>query len=447
KWSVFKGLDGFLQNERFGASSGLSNPNMPFHGEWPIQFPKLTRQPYLLDIQPIGIHKYIVGGSDREEIWRKMGATYDVEMLITLATNPVMSTGNQDSVAIAFEKIPFIISFEIFNSETTEGFADIVLPDTCYLEEGAWANGLAQNFNHAWGMDDWCYHIAQPVVEPKAQRRHSYEVGLEILDRLGEKWDRELIAEANARFNSIWPIKDEYQLKPEDRPTIAEVGDRVVKSMFGPEHDWEWFKKKGFIKWPKKVEEAYWMWFLDLRIPIYMEFLAHMGEEIEKINAETGLEFNSEQYTPLISWFPCKNHKVTDPEHDLCCYSYRDILHSASSTMEQPWLDEASLMNPYTYNITMNAATAKQKGIKDGDAVEVETYQGRKVTGTLKTMEGHHPLTVGIAATAGHWAKGQPIARGKGSNFDTLLPMDWEHMDPICGTIETAIRVGIRKVS
>jgi len=52
----------------------------------------------------------------------------------------------------------------------------------------------------------------------------------------------------------------------------------------------------------------------------------------------------------------------------------------------------------------MNAETGRKKGLKDGDTVEVETYQGRKVTGTVKLMEGHYPLTVGIAATAVHWA-------------------------------------------
>jgi anaerobic selenocysteine-containing dehydrogenase len=202
----------------------------------------------------------------------------------------------------------------------------------------------------------------------------------------------------------------------------------------------------GFIRWPKKPEEAYWIWYLDLRIPIYAEYLAHLRPEVEEIYEKTGVFMDPEQYTPLISWFPCTNHKVTDPEYDLYCYSYRDTLHSASSTMEQPWLDEASLMNPYTYNITMNATTAKQKGLNDGDPIEVETYLGRKVQGTLKILEGHHPLTVGIAGTAGHWAKGQPIARGKGSNFDTLLPMDFEHMDPVCATIETAVKVKVRKL-
>jgi len=263
----------------------------------------------------------------------------------------------------------------------------------------------------------------------------------------GAHEDVYLVAEAYANLNKTWPIQDEYQPDLPDKPSLPEVSNRVVKSMFGPEHDWAWFQKHGFIRWPKRVEEAYWMWFHDLRIPvIYMEFLVHMGEAVEKINEETGLNIELAQYTPLISWFPCTTHKLDDLEHDLYCYSYRDILHSASSTQELPWLDEASQMNPYTYNITMNATTGKKKGLKDGDMIEVESYQGRKVTGTVKLMEGHHPLTVGIAGTTGHWAKGQPIARGKGTNFDNLLPIDFEHMDPICKTIETAVRVSVRKI-
>lgn len=189
------------------------------------------------------------------------------------------------------------------------------------------------------------------------------------------------------------------------------------------------------------------MWFLDLRIPVtYMEFLVHMKEAVEKINTETGIGIDTAQYTPLISWFPCTTHKLDDPEYDLYCYSYRDILHSGSQTMEQPWLDEASLMNPYTYSVTMNTNTGREKGIEDGDAVEVTTYLGRKEKGTVKLMEGQHPLTVGIAACSGHFADGQPIAKGKGTNFDNLLPMDFEHTDPICGNIEIAVRVSVKKI-
>lgn len=446
KWEPYKGIDGFLSTVRFGPGSGTSHPNRPPHGEWPIALPKISNDPHMRSIQPIGMFKYIVAGTDRDEVWNKLGATYQPEMLITLNSNIALGTANSDALANALKQVPFILSCELFNSELTEGFADIVLPDACYLEQTQWNVGLAQNFNHAYGMHDWCYHMVQPVVEPTAQRKSSYDVGLEILDRLGKELGQDLIAKTNERLNKSFPIKDEYHLKPTDRPTNAEVGDRVVKTLFGPEHDWEWFKKNGFIRWPKRVEEAYWIWFLDVRVPIYAEYLAHMKEEVEQINKETGLNFDLEQYTPLISWFPCTIHKTDNPEYDLYCYSYRDTLHSGSCTMEQPWIDEASRMNPTTYNITIQVDAAKKRGIEDGDTIEIESYQGRKSRGTVKLVEGQHPQTVGIAATAGHWAMGQPIARGKGANFDTLLPIDFQHVDPVCGNIETAVRVKVRKV-
>ncbi|MBA7715560.1 hypothetical protein ES703_124611 [subsurface metagenome] len=102
-------------------------------------------------------------------------------------------------------------------------------------------------------------------------------------------------------------------------------------------------------------------------------------------------------------------------------------------------------MNPYTYNITLNADTAKAHGIKDGDIMEIESATGRKVQGPVKLMQGHHPKLVGIAACSGHWAKGMPIARGKGTNYDRLMEIDLDHVDPVSLNIETATRVRVRK--
>jgi len=79
---------------------------------------------------------------------------------------------------------------------------------------------------------------------------------------------------------------------------------------------------------------------------------------------------------------------VEDPSFDLYCFSYRDIVHTGSHTMEQPWLGEASWMSPYTYNITINARTARERGLKDGDVIELESISRGKVRGPLKLMEG-----------------------------------------------------------
>ena len=180
-------------------------------------------------------------------------------------------------------------------------------------------------------------------------------------------------------------------------------------------------------------------------MPIYSEFLVDIGERVKEIVKETGIQIDISQYTPLISWFPCSIH-AESPEYDLYCSSYRDTLHTGSHTMEQPWLDEASRMNPYTYNITMNRDTARKKGLKDGDIIEVESPAGYKVRGVLKTMEGHHPQTMGMAACSGHWGRGMPIAWGKGTNFNTLLSFNLKRVDPVVLTPENCVRVKVKKV-
>ena len=96
--------------------------------------------------------------------------------------------------------------------------------------------------------------------------------------RLGKELGRDLIKETNERTLRNAPISKENWPKDLDRKLTAdEIGNAFMKSTFGPEHDWEWFKEHGFMRWPKRVEEAYWMWFKDLRVPvIYLEWLAHM---------------------------------------------------------------------------------------------------------------------------------------------------------------------------
>ncbi|NIR12913.1 MAG: hypothetical protein GWN86_02730, partial [Desulfobacterales bacterium] len=77
--------------------------------------------------------------------------------------------------------------------------------------------------------------------------------------------------------------------------------DKVLKHFFGEEHGWEYFNEHGFLRWPKRVEEAYWRYFIDARHPIYLEYLVDIGERTKEITQELGLEINLDQYNPLIS--------------------------------------------------------------------------------------------------------------------------------------------------
>jgi len=433
-YGPYAGIDGLLETKNFG-------PRM--HGPWPVAYPRISDDLRLMDILPLWHMSPYPVASDAEKIWKKLGIDHRIEMILSWGNNTVLNTCNWETTENFLKDVPFTVVSELFNNEFTEGFADIVLPDTCFLEESTWLEGMGQTFNYPFGTADWCFHVTQAVVAPQYSRRPFSDVMFELYDRL------ELRPFLNNLTNNPFPtctMSEEYRLGPNDKLSFIESTDRMLKSLFGKEHDWVWFKEHGFIRWPKKIEEAYWRYFVDCRTPIYLEFMVNLKEAEAEIFEQLGVELDLNQYTPLISWFPCPSlHDIDNPEYDMYCFSYRDVLHSGSHTQEQPWLDEASRMNPYTYNITMNKGTAKKKGFKDHDIVEIESLAGRKVRGTLKLMEGQHPQTIGIAACSGHWAKGMPIARGKGTNFDNLLEIDIKHSDPISGNLELAVKVKVRK--
>jgi len=435
--SPFMGKDGFLAVERFGSSSG----SIKRKGPWPEKPPELRGDPSILDIFPAAHFSFVFASSDQEEIWQKIGWQNRIEMMISWGCNTVLSVGNNDIVAETLKKIPFIVVSELFSTELAEGFADILLPDTCYLEMATWAEGAGMNFNYPFGSEDWTFQITQPVVMPAHGRRDFFsEVVPELIDRMGKR------QEYNALLNELYELDEQYKLASDERFPAQELADRVLKNFFGEDRGWEWFSPRGFFSWPKRVEEAYWRYFVDCRVHVYLEFLMEAGDRVKEIAQKTGLEIDLNQYVPLISWFPCSIHQDSSPEYDLLCFSYRDVLHTGSHTMEQPWLDEMSQLNPYTYNIAVNANYAEERGLEDGDVVELESMSGRKVRGSIKVMEGIQKQTVSIAACSGHWAKGMPIAQGKGVNFDTLLEIDLKHVDPISLNLETAARVKLKKV-
>jgi anaerobic selenocysteine-containing dehydrogenase len=423
-WSPFAGKDGFLETNNFGPV-GLDEPSigmMTLTDLFPLAHPPM---------------EFIYRSRDRHEIWSKLGIKNQIKMIFSVGLNAITSIANPELMAEHLKSMEYIVAWELMNNEFTEGFADLVLPDVSYLEQSNIFEGGHTNYQYPPGLDDWCYHITQKAVEPMYERRDMVEVMWGVMERLG------LGNMVRAFYQKSYGI----EVKPDEPLTQELVADRALKAMFGDEHGWEWFQKHGFIRWPKKIEEAYWRYYVDARAPIYVEFMVDMGQKIDKILKDRDIDWDlRSQYTPLISWFPCSIHRTDQPEYDLICYSYRDSLHGGSACAEQPWIDEASRMNPYTYNITMNRDTAQKKGIKDGDIIEIESAEGRRVEGKVKLMEGQHPQTVGIAGIAGHWAKGQPIARDKGVNFDTLLELDRKHVDPVCHNLETAVRVKVRKV-
>jgi len=430
KFGVEKGIDGMLSLKQFYA----------YGSPWPVKEPKFPTTAGLKELFTVSDFSPLWAMDESKEIWRKAGIP-PIEVMLNFGSNSVLGIANPETHAEFLKKIPFIVHWDLFANELAEGFADILLPDTSYFETFTWLDGQGFSHSYPYGMDPWSCHITQPVVPPEGERRYVMDVCFDLLDRMGKR------EELNAYWNKFIGLASADQFGPEEKITWTEVGDRALQHYFGPEHDLAWFKEHGLITWPKRAEEAYWRCFTEARVPIYLEFMVDLKDKVRKIAGELDIQANWEQYRPFISWFPCAPHLVDAAEYDLYCFSYRDILHTASASMEQPWLDEASSMSPYTYNISISAEMAGRKGLKDGDLVDIESSYGHRVQGKLKLRKGQHPLTMGIAATAGHWAKGQPIAQGKGTNFNFLMEAKFEECDPITLNLETCVKVRVSKVA
>ena len=199
------------------------------------------------------------------------------------------------------------------------------------------------------------------------------------------------------------------------------------------------------ITWKKRPEESYWRWFVDARVPIYYEAIEADGRGQRK-GAKNRLCLNWDYFTAMTSYFPSVIHTELPPdsEYDLFVVSPRDALMTYRFTAHNPYINGAATLNPFTYNIAMNEETAKKKRIKDGDTICLENRWGDRVAGKVKLTQLIHPRVVS-AVGLGSWAKGKPIARGKGVNPNALLRQDQHHFCLISGAAEPTARVRVYK--
>jgi len=388
---------------------------------------------------------------DFEEIWNKAGRPHEVDVVGNFGGNVVKNACNPESAARFLSKVPFMFSISIAHNETTEGFADIVLPDCHFLESTNALQGITYFFNYPTGLDDWGYHPRMAAVEPKYERREVVDILFELANRVGirEEYNAFLDNYVSMRL-AKWEITvpEGAVVKGDEKISLREFSDRTLKYLFGQERGLDWFKEHGFITWKKRVEETYWRWFINARAPLYFEFLEHDRELIKELAEKVGIHMDWERFTGLVSYFPSVLYTDVGPdsEFDMIAFSFKDIGVTGSLAPQNPWMDEVLSTNPYTYNLMMNMETAKKKGLREGDIICLENIKGDKITGKLKLMKGIHPKTIGCCGHLGSWARGKPLARGKGVNFNTLLRLTHKDLCPITLAPETAARVKIYKV-
>lgn len=419
------------------------------HKPYPLREPGPPKRLDLQDMFPCSVYNsFTIMSEDWEKYLETFKIDYRPSVMINFGSNSVMTMGNAEQITENFlKKFEFIFSFNIYQNEFTEAVADVVLPDTCFLERYTPCVTFPSTFCHPTGMDHWVWQIRQPVVEPLYERRDFNEVMLELAKKLG------IQGKYMEAINNIIPVRyggdmdKKYRFDPKKDYTWEQICDNVLKDRLGDKKGLKALKKTGLEQWPTQVEEMYWRWFTPVRVPIYFEYFLDAGKKLGKVLKSFGREdmFDLSYYEPLAQWNPCPSHTMKNKEFDLWAFCWRPSFHTQSSTQNNPWLDEISVEDPFVYLIQLNEKAALAKGIKDNDMIWVENSIGKKIKGNARLIQGLHPEHVCIAGCHGHWAKGTPVSKNKGVFFDDLVICDEAHTDALTQGTDACVKVKIYK--
>lgn len=363
---------------------------------------------------------------------------YDLDTLIVCRSNLLMTCANPDQMAEALKKIPFVVAFACELNETAE-FADILLPDTHYLERLDAIPNEPTEFVGA-GEGPWYWMLRQPVIEPRGEARSWVEVLFDLADELGFRGD------LYALLNATLDLKEPFACRADERYTWAELADRWLKSWFGEQKGLEWFKEHGtLVTGEKQVEEAYPRAFLKARIPVYLEYLLTAGEEVKKLTRELGIPWDATDYQALVDWKPCEELRQDSPGHDLFVVNFKLPFHSLSYTTHNGYLKELSEKDPDACSLLLNEDTARRKGIATGDLIRLSTRFGHRAEGRAYVTACVHPEVVGIAGCFGRRSRALH-SFGKGVHFNSFIPQRLDRIDALSAALDSCVRVKVEKV-
>jgi sulfite dehydrogenase (quinone) subunit SoeA len=416
--------------------------------------------------------------------WR--GDPYPIDTLLmfmaNMAWNSSMNTSEvrrmlADKGEDGQYKIPFLVVCDTFQSEMT-AFADLILPDTSYLERHDVMSMLDRPISE---FDGPCDSVRVPVLPPLGQCKPFQEVLVELAGRLklpaftnaegGRKYqgytdfivNYETAPGSGIGFLSGWRGKDgEKSLRGEPNPkqwAMYAANNCVHHHRTPPEIQYMRNWNRGYMDWAQQV---------GLRrdndpivIHIYSEFiqrfrLAAQGKGAGRQPPDR-LRARVEQFfDPLPFWYPPLEVQASDRDkYPLAAVTQRPMAMYHSWDSQNAWLRQIHAHN-YLF---VNTKTARAAGIEDGDWMWVESMWGQ-VRCMCRHSEAVEPGTVwtwnAIGKSKGAWAlTDQANESEKGFLLNHLiseeLPTDAHgvrasNADPITGQAGWYdVRVRIRK--
>ncbi len=364
---------------------------------------------------------------------------YPIDTLLlfmaNMAWNSTMNTSQiQDMLRAKNErgeyKLPFLVVVDAFHSETVN-FADLVLPDTTYLERFDAISLLDRPISEPDAIADAIRH---PIIKPDRDVRPWQDVLVELGSRL--KFPVFTQPDGSRKYADYKTFITGYERAPGIGFLAGwrgKNGDKPVRGEPNPQQWERYIENEAFFAYHWTDREKYYRFanrdyltravefgFTPKVEPIVLQLyseplqkfrLAGLGHYAgPKPSAPIDRERLSRFFDPLPIWYAPLEETGKDTQHASIDAAYpfhaitqrpMQMYHSWDS--QNAWLRQLIGQN-FLY---MNAARAHEMGLADLDWVWVESHNGR-IRCQLKTMEGVERNTVwtwnAIGKQSGAWA-------------------------------------------
>lgn len=302
------------------------------------------------------------------------GSPYPIKAWFIYATNLIQTMPNQEETIKAIQNLDLMVVIDVIPSEIA-GYADVVLPETVYLER--WDELNTTPFKEQF------VGIRQPVIAPPNDQKENWWIAKKLAEKLG------------LGHYYPWNNIEEY------------LKYRIEKAGF----NWANFKKEGIIKGNK--------------VPIYIE----EGVPEEFFTSSGKVDFYSthlEEYG--LDPMPKYTKHETAPAGYFRLLFGRAPVHTFSMTQTNRLLSDMMDENEVWINIDI----AIKYGLKTGDYIKLKNQDG-KISNKIKVKATERIRTdcVYMVHGFGHTAKGLKGTYMKGASDSSLITK--YVVDPLMG--------------
>lgn len=322
------------------------------------------------------------------------GDPYAIRGLFIYKQNVVDSVPDRNKTMELFKKMDIIVCIDTFMSDTA-WFADVVLPETNYLERLDPPNAYGVN-----GIEP-TLTLRQPLIPPMYDTKSGFEISVGLA----------------AHFED----EDGFTL---DEYFSGDVESHTRDMVSGLPGALEMLKKKAF--------------YTDGRTAPIGAYRSGKN----RINTPTGKvelyseDFESRGFDPM----PVYRKPEQPAGNQFRFIVGRHAIHTHSMTSNFPELNWHMPEN----TVWINAAKAKEMGISSGDEVLMRNRTGGEARIKAQVTEAIRPDCVFYAHGYGSLSKGQPLVYGRGATQSQILESHYESISGNAAMHETFVE--IRKV-